>query len=172
VIVGRSRHTLRDNAWNVPILDNSKILPKGRALPRILVIDDQTHVRAAIVHALQAKGFDVVPAESGQSGLTKTEQSKFDVVIADLFMPGIDGVTLIKELRKRSPGLPVIAMSGVLLGTSGRTALDHLPNISELTDVIRLQKPFRPNDLLQAVTAALAADPSAEAHAARHAQPV
>jgi hypothetical protein len=51
----------------------------------------------------------------------------------------------------------------MLLGTSGRTA--HLPNISELTDVIRLQKPFRPNDLLQAVAAALAAGPSSAAAA-------
>jgi len=71
-------------------------------------------------------------------------------------MPGVDGVTLIKALRKRHPGLPVIAMSGVLLDGSGRTALDHLTNISELADVICLQKPFRPNDLLQAVAAALA----------------
>jgi CheY-like chemotaxis protein len=132
---------------------------------RILVIDDQSQVRAAVVHALQAKGFDVDAAESGQSGLTKSEQSKFEVVIADLFMPGIDGVTLIKELRRRSPGSSIIAMSGVLLGTSGRTALDHSPHISELTDVIRLQKPFRPNDLLQAVAAALAAGPSAAAAA-------
>jgi CheY-like chemotaxis protein len=129
-------------------------------LPRILVIDDQSPVRAAIMHALQARGFDVEGAESGQSGLAKSEQSKFDVVIADLFVPGVDGVTLIKELRKRNPGHPVIAMSGVLLGTSGRTALDHISSISELTDVICLQKPFRPNDLLQAVAAALAAGPS------------
>jgi len=135
-------------------------------VPRILVIDDQNHVRAAIVLALQAKGFDVVGADSGQAGLTKFEQSEFDVVIADLFMPGIDGVTLIKSLRKRNPGFPVIAMSGVLLGTSGRTALDHLPSISELSDVICLQKPFRPSDLLQAVTAALAvaATPAGDAH--------
>jgi CheY-like chemotaxis protein len=135
--------------------------PKGRAVPRILVVEDQNPVRAAIVLALRAKGFDVVAAESGQSGLTKFEQSEFDVVIADLFMPGIDGVTLIKALRKRNPSFPVIAMSGVLLGTSGRTALDHLSNISELSDVIRLQKPFGPNDLLQAVAAALAAGASA-----------
>jgi CheY-like chemotaxis protein len=108
----------------------------------------------------------VVSAESGQSGLIKFEQSGFDPVIADLFMPGIDGVTLIKTLRKRHPSFPVIAMSGVLLGTSGRTALDHLPNISELSDVICLQKPFRPNDLLQAVAAALAAvaSPAGAAH--------
>jgi CheY-like chemotaxis protein len=135
-------------------------------VPRILVIDDQSQARAAIALALQAKGFDVVGAESGQSGLTKFEQSDFDVVIADLFMPGIDGVTLIKTVRKRNPSVPVIAMSGVLLGTSGRTALDQLPNIAELADVIRLQKPFRPNDLLQAVAAALAvgAAPAAAAH--------
>lgn len=135
-------------------------------MPRILVIDHQTHVRSAIVLALQTKGFDVVGAESAQSGLTKFEQSEFDVAIADLFMPGIDGVTLIKALRKRNPGFPVIAMSGVILGTSGRSALDHLRNISELADVICLQKPFRPNDLLQAVAAALAvgASPASAAH--------
>jgi CheY-like chemotaxis protein len=135
-------------------------------VPRILVIDDQIQVRAAIALALQAKGFDVVGAESGQSGLTSFEQSEFDLVIADLFMPGIDGVTLIKTVRKRDPGLPVIAMSGVLLGTSGRTALDQLSSISELADVICLQKPFRPHDLLQAVAAALAAKaaPAVAAH--------
>jgi CheY-like chemotaxis protein len=126
-------------------------------VPHILVIDDQKHVRTAIVVALQAKGFDVLGAESGESGLTKFEQSAFDLVIADIFMPGVDGVTLIKALRKRHPGLPVIAMSGVLLDGSGRTALDHLTKIPELADVICLQKPFRPRDLLQAVAAALAA---------------
>jgi CheY-like chemotaxis protein len=139
---------------------------KAAPLPRILVIDDQSHVRAAIVLALQAKGFDVVGAENGEAGLTKFAQSEFDVVIANLFMPGIDGVTLMRALRKRDPGFPVIAMSGVLLGTSGRTALDHLPNIAELSDVICLQKPFRPDDLLQAVAAALArrAAPAGAAH--------
>jgi CheY-like chemotaxis protein len=139
-----------------PNSGQSKNPRKGRALPHILVIDDQKHVRTAIVLALQAKGFDVIGAESGQSGLTKFEQSKFDVVIADIFMPGVDGVTLIKALRKRHPGLPVIAMSGVLLDGSGRTALDHLTNIADLKDVICLQKPFRPHDLLRAVAAALA----------------
>jgi DNA-binding response OmpR family regulator len=137
--------------------DISTTRPKGRAVPRILVIDDQNPVRTAIAVALQAKGFDVVGAESGQSGLSAFEQSKFDLVIADLFMPGIDGVTFIKTLRARNPGFPVIAMSGVLLGPIGHTALDQLQMISELSDVIGLQKPFRPHELLQAVAAALAA---------------
>jgi CheY-like chemotaxis protein len=125
-------------------------------VPRILVIDDQNPVRTAITLALRANGFDVVGADSGQSGLSKFEQCSFDVVIADLFMPGIDGVTFIKTLRQRNPGFPVIAMSGVLLGPCGRTALDQLQTIAELSDVICLPKPFRPNELLQAVAAALA----------------
>lgn len=132
-------------------------------MPRILVVDDQSPVRAAIVLALQARGFDVVAAESGQAGLTIFAQSEFDLVIADLFMPGIDGVTLIKALRQRNASFPVIAMSGVLLGATGRTALDQLPNIAELADVICLQKPFRPNDLLQAVAAALGGGRGADA---------
>jgi CheY-like chemotaxis protein len=156
----------------MPIRASRATRPKSRTVPRILVIDDQNHVRAAIVAALQAKGFEVEGAESGQAGLTKFEQSEFDVVIADLFMPGIDGVTLIKTLRERSPRLPVIAMSGVLLGASGRTALDQLPNISELADVIRLQKPFRPNDLMQAIAAALVvgATPAGAAYPISHPQ--
>jgi CheY-like chemotaxis protein len=147
-------------------LDIRQHCQKGRAVPRILVIDDQNTVRSAIALALQAKGFDVVGAESGQSGLTKFEQSRFDLVIADLFMPGIDGLTFIKALRKLNPGFPVIAMSGVLLGPTGRTALDQLQAISELSDVICLQKPFRPHELLQAVAAALAAGASPTADSA------
>lgn len=125
-------------------------------MPRILVIDEQTHVRTAIVLALQANGHEVVAADSGEAALAKLEQSSFDLAIADIFMPGIDGVTLIKSLRKRDPRFPVIAMSGVLLG-SGRSALDHLPKITDLSDVVCLQKPFRPHELLQAVAAALPA---------------
>jgi hypothetical protein len=65
----------------------------------------------------------------------------------------------------------VIAMSGVLLGTSGPTMLDQLQNIAELADVVRLQKPFRPNDLLQAVAAALGAGTAPAGGARPVAQP-
>jgi CheY-like chemotaxis protein len=130
---------------------------KGRrAVPRILVIDDQNHARTAIVLAL--KGFEVVEAESGQLGMTKFAQSEFDVVVADIFLPGIDGVTLIKSMRTRNAALPIVAMSGVLLDTAGGTALDQLRNISDLADVVRLQKPFRPHELVQAVNVAMAGD--------------
>lgn len=121
---------------------------------RILVIDDQTQVRAAVSLALRAKGFDVVTAENGQAGLRAFKASRFDLVIADIFMPEMDGVKLIKALRERSPDLPVIAVSGVHLRGSERTALDLFPLAPDLHDVVCLQKPFGPGELLQAIVRA------------------
>jgi CheY-like chemotaxis protein len=67
----------------------------------------------------------------------------------------MDGVKTIKALREKSPNLAVIAISGVLMRASGRTALDFLPMAPNLSGVVCLQKPFRPPDLLKAVDAAL-----------------
>lgn len=120
-------------------------------MTRVLVIDDQAHVRAAILFALQAKGFDVVGVEDGALGLREFESSHFDLVIVDIFMPGTDGMKIIRALRERAPNLPIIAISGVLLKASGRTALDFLLMAPDLSNVICLQKPFRPNELLQAI---------------------
>lgn len=123
---------------------------------RILVIDDQQHVRTAITLSLSAKGFDVVAVQSGTAGLHEFEASRFDLALVDVFMPGMDGVQLIKALRARNAKLPVIAMSGVQLGPSHRTALDYLPNAPGLPNIICLQKPFRPSQLVQAIENALA----------------
>jgi CheY-like chemotaxis protein len=120
---------------------------------RILVIDDQTQVRAAVSLALRAKGFDVVTAENGHAGLRTFKASPFDLVIADIFMPEMDGVKLIKALRERNPNLPVIAVSGVHLNGTERTALDLFP-LAHLSDVVCLQKPFGPVELLQAIVRA------------------
>ena len=125
-------------------------------MPRILVIDDQPHVRATISLALQARGFEVVGADSGVAGLKEFEDSKFDLAIVDIFMPGMDGAKIIKLLRGRAPNLPIIAISGVLLKASGRTALDFLAMAPELTNIVCLQKPFRPPELLQAIQNAMA----------------
>lgn len=125
-------------------------------VPRILVIDDQPHVRAGLVIALQASGYEAIGAEDANSGLRTFRESKFDLAMVDLYMPGIDGVTLIKALRERAPTLPIIAMSGVLLKDSQHTALEYLPNLPGLSGVVCLQKPFRPPELVKAIDVAFA----------------
>ena len=123
---------------------------------RVLVIDDKPYVRATVISVLRPAGFEVVAVDDGKWGLRKFEESSFDLAIVDLYMPGVDGVKVIKELRNRAPKFPIIAMSGVLLGRSQRTALDIFPNVPGLTEIICLKKPFRSNELLSAVETALA----------------
>lgn len=129
-------------------------------MPRALVIDDQPHVRATVSVALQASGFDVVAVESARLGLrelkkTRLDAPRFDLAIIDIYMPEMDGVQLIKEVRERAPTLPIIAMSGVFIRGSERTVLDLLPMAPGLSDITCLQKPFRPKELLQAVQKAI-----------------
>jgi len=119
-------------------------------MPRVLVMDDQPHVRAAIKATLQPNGFEVTEAGDGKAGLTAWETAAFDLVIIDIYMPRLDGVKVIKQLRARNPELPIIAISGVALGQSERTPLDFLPTAG-LGDVVCLKKPFRSAELLALV---------------------
>jgi DNA-binding NtrC family response regulator len=116
-------------------------------LPRVLVIDDQSDVRAMISIVLRINQFEIVEAASAAAALKAFEEQGFDLAIVDIFLQGTNGSDLIGMLRERVPDLPVVAISGM-------TALDFLSESHGLSDVIRLQKPFRPHDLMRAVTAA------------------
>jgi len=122
---------------------------------RVLVIDDEPYVRATIVAGLKALRFEVVAVESGRSGLKALEDSSFDLAMIDIYMPEMDGVQLIKALRACNPNLPIIAMSGVMFRTSGRSVLDVLPMTPGLSGITCLPKPFRPKELQQAIQDAM-----------------
>jgi len=117
-------------------------------MPRVIVIDDDPLVRETLSVALKARDFKVVAAESGAAGLEYFEASQFELVIVDIYMPITDGAKIIKKLRARTPSLPIIAISGVLLNTSERTAFDFFPMAPAFSNVICLRKPFRPTELL------------------------
>jgi CheY-like chemotaxis protein len=125
-------------------------------MPRILIVDDEPYVRAALVIALRANGFDLIAVGDGVSALREFAKSHFDLAIVDVYLPGLDGVELIKAFRERSPGFPIVAISGVLLKESQRTVLDFLASLPGLPNIVCLQKPIRPPLLLKAVQAAMA----------------
>jgi CheY-like chemotaxis protein len=124
-------------------------------MARVLVIDDEAHVRAAVGAVLKSIGFEFVAVENGRKGLSELEKSSFDLAMVDIYMPGMDGVQFIKALRQRMPDLPIIAMSGVLYRSTGGSALDVLPMARHLTGIVSLAKPFRPKELVQAVQNAM-----------------
>jgi CheY-like chemotaxis protein len=124
---------------------------------RILVIDDDAGVRASIKVILTSHGFAVTTAESGPAGLNTLKGASFDLAIIDVFMPDMDGIKTMKAVHQLNPSLPIIAISGVRLRLSGGTALDMISKIPGFAPVTCLQKPFRPRDLLAAVTSSIGA---------------
>ena len=119
-------------------------------MPRVLIVDDQKDVRAMVAIVLRVNHYDVVEAESGAAGLKAFGEESFDAAIVDIFLADTSGVDVMATIRECAPGFPIVAVSGM-------TALDFIGEAPGLADVICLQKPFRPNDLLQALRKAQAA---------------
>jgi DNA-binding response OmpR family regulator len=118
-------------------------------MAQILVIDDDHAVRGAMQLLLQAEGFDVVVASDGTNGIVTAQANAPDLVIVDLFMPGMTGVDTIRAIRERIPRVPIIAISGVL--ASSTASADSLSSAALTGADLTLHKPFRPNELLKAV---------------------
>lgn len=79
---------------------------------KILIIDDDDAVRSSLVAYLEDSGYLVEDAQDGGSGLKTFNQSEPDVVLCDLRMPKMDGLTVLSEIKKTSPETPVIVVSG------------------------------------------------------------
>ncbi len=71
-------------------------------MARILIVDDSTSMRKLVMGTLTDEGHSVVEAEDGESALEVARQDSFDVVVTDVNMPKMDGITLLAELRKMS----------------------------------------------------------------------
>jgi DNA-binding response OmpR family regulator len=82
----------------------------------ILVVDDSTVIRMAVTKTLTEKGYEILQADDGMNGLAAWEKDKdrIALVLSDVFMPRLDGLSMAKELRKRSRSLPIILMSSKL----------------------------------------------------------
>ncbi len=79
--------------------------------PRILLVDDDRNFLRVLTYHATDFGFDVTPVSSGQEALVKVQQEDVDLVITDLKMPGMDGLELLQELKKRDGDLPVIVLT-------------------------------------------------------------
>ena len=120
-------------------------------MARIMVIDDQESIRRIVRRALENDGHQVFEASDGEVGMALLEREPADVVITDIFMPGMDGIQTLREIRKRYPAIKVIAMSG---GDS--TGMMDLRRDAELLGAVKsLQKPFNARDIVDLVQTVL-----------------
>jgi CheY-like chemotaxis protein len=81
---------------------------------RVLVVDDETHVREVLIEALEAEGCEVISAQSGEIALALYDQYQggFDAVFTDIGMPEMSGWELVTEIRDRSKSMPIAIVSG------------------------------------------------------------
>lgn len=79
---------------------------------RILVVDDQESMRDMLADLLDMMGYESCTVESGSEALEKLIASDVDLVITDLNMPEMDGLELMKRIKARNPGMPVIVITG------------------------------------------------------------
>jgi CheY-like chemotaxis protein len=81
-------------------------------MTKILVIDDEQGIRNLLDTLLRRKGYDVVLAESGRQGLELFRRERPDVIVLDLKMPEMDGLTVLRQIKNLDPGKPVIILTG------------------------------------------------------------
>jgi DNA-binding response OmpR family regulator len=125
---------------------------------RALIIEDDPSVGAAIQMILGREGFDAVHAPEAETGIQLFESSSFNLVIVDIFMPGMDGLKTIAEFRNRAPTIPILAISGFRFREPMDRGLDFLGMADEAGATFCLRKPFTSGQLITAVRASL--DPS------------
>jgi CheY-like chemotaxis protein len=126
------------------------------AMVRILVVDDDTLVSSAIQVWLETRGFEVATADGGATGLQALDESSFDLMIVDIFMPHMRGFESIRIFHERAPAIPLIAMSGYAFANLNTPAPDFLRMALELGASRCLRKPFTPATLLAVIKECLA----------------
>jgi nitrogen regulation protein NR(I) len=117
-------------------------------MPSILVIDDDETVRDVLKTFLQAKGFEVTVASDGQTGLDVCREGKFDIVLSDLVMPGIDGLEVLRGISEQKLNTQVIMVTAF---GSVQTAVEAM----KMGAFDYVTKPFVMDELLIVVQRAL-----------------
>jgi CheY-like chemotaxis protein len=122
----------------------------------ILFVEDDSLSRRAFAQLLRAEGYQVAEAGNGAQaleilsmGAEVLSNEVFDLVIADLVLPGVHGVNLVHQIRARWPKMPIIIISGYLSDAPGKVILEGFAEF--------IQKPLEPAELIAAVRRLLTA---------------
>lgn len=117
------------------------VIPVIVAWMRVLVVEDEPRILSFLVRGLESEGFAVDPVSDGATALRSVAQGRFDLVVLDLLIPRIDGLSVLRELQRSQPEVPVVILSargdlatklrGFALGAS-----DYVPKPFALDELI------------------------------------
>ena len=129
----------------------SVITPRARqGRARVLVVDDEASIRDLLAKTLALAEYDVETAPDATTALSRVRTSEYDLLIADLRMPGMDGLTLIRQVKRIRAELPIVIITGFSSEASAIEAVN-------LNVAGYLRKPFRVPEVLAAAAKALGA---------------
>lgn len=114
------------------------------AKARILVIDDEEIIRTSCKRVLISEGYDVDIAVSGLEGLKLFEKAKYDLVLVDLKMPGLNGIEVLLNIKSQHPEQNVMIMTGY-------DTIEHIVESISSGAAHYLEKPFTPDTLLERI---------------------
>ncbi len=117
---------------------------------RVLIVEDEKDIRELLEHYLKREGFETQAAGDGESGLRKVKQEKFDLVLLDLMLPGMDGLELCRSLRSQ----PQTAAIPIIMVTAKGEESDRVVGL-ELGADDYITKPFSPREVVARVKALL-----------------
>jgi DNA-binding response OmpR family regulator len=137
--------------------------------PTVLVVEDEAHIRELVTLHLRLEGLSPQEATDGEAGLTQARTHRFDLVILDLMLPGLDGMTVCRAIRRDSPN----ADTPILMLTARREESDKVLGLDSGADDY-LTKPFGIRELLARTRALLRRGETSKARAATgtHAGPI
>jgi CheY-like chemotaxis protein len=121
----------------------------------ILVIDDDRAVLGTIRLLLERATHAVEAVENSRAGLQLLGTKDFDLLIVDIFMPGMDGFETMKLVHQLRPKMPIVVISGQQFRLASERKPDFLHMATRLGAVSSLQKPFNPSELMAAVADSL-----------------
>ena len=117
-------------------------------MPRILIVDDEPGIRQSLKGVFEDEGFATDTVSSGEDCLKKIEQGSYDLVLLDIWLPGMDGLDTLRKLREKSPQTHVIMISG-------HATIATAVSATKLGAFDFIEKPFSLDVLLRVVNRAL-----------------
>jgi two-component system chemotaxis response regulator CheY len=119
-----------------------------KAVRKALVVDDVMTVRESLAIALESAGFHVTGAANGREALDYLEADEFDVLVTDMWMPEMDGLRLLKEIRGRKPNMRIFGVTG----GGPRLTIEAMTSLAEVWGAEKVfLKPFDDDELIAAV---------------------
>ncbi len=128
-----------------------------QTIPSVLFVDDEVDFAEAMSTLLGAEGFEVSVAHSGAEALNTYSKGKFDLIVTDLKMPVMDGIELVRNIRRQNPTQPIVIVTGFpgQLTPWNRRFNDKDEDLVELGSLNYLVKPFQPKRLVEVVRGAI-----------------